>query len=372
MTDDHVQATDPRAATEDKVWVQAEVTRHLQSKISDLGLATLKKRRIYLDVNYWTHLADAMEGKPRHPDHQRLLACLKTAVLGGDAICVVGDDTLLELIKRKDPSKRLLLARTLDYLSAGTTIQHSFERAELEISRFVRRVETEEASFRPDHLVWRLPCSILGDIFPVPGPPISRRDAATLSKAYLDYVWAMTFETLVGRLNSAPSQPFSWDQTASALNAGNVAHQSEVGAFGEVFLKEAAGVLDVVGLDVAHRQVRDDLTGSTTVIGALNAFDQLKARVLLAFEQGTAGVSLPYVDIHAGIHAAVRRDKQRRLKPNDFHDFGHAAAALPYCSDFLTDGSLRTLLCSGPLNFDQKYSCRVMSSVSEALGVIGA
>lgn len=358
-------------AIEHKAWVQAEVSRHLRSKITELGCATLRKRRVYLDVNYWTDLADAIDGKPRHPDHQCLLSILEALVNSGNAICVVGDDTLLELFKRKDLSKRLLLARTMDLLSAGTVIQHSFERAELEVFEFLRVKERDEPYTPPVHLVWRRPCSFLGDRFPIPGPEISRQDAAAQSKRFLDYFWEQSFETMVGFRNGSPPPP-NWNRTADFINAANVEHQTEVGSFNDLFLREAAGVLDIIGLDIAHRRVRDDVTGLTTLSEALGAFDPLKTQVLSAFKRRATGTALPYVDIHAGVHSAIRRDKPRRLKPNDFHDFGHAAAALPYCSEFLTDGPLKTLLCGRPLNFDQRYGCHVVSSVSEALDLFNS
>ena len=91
--------------------------------------------------------------------------------------------------------------------------------------------------------------------------------------------------------------------------------------------------------------------------------------MLAAFKRHATGNALPYIDIHAGVHTAIRRDKKRRLKPNDFHDFGHAAAAVPYCSVFLTDGPLKALLCSRPLNFDQRYGCHVVASVPETFGL---
>jgi len=366
-----MQVPDSEDLIENKAWVQSEVSRHLRLKISELGSATMKKRRVYLDVNYWTDLADAMDGKPRHPDYLCLLSMLEDFVSSGSTICVVGDDTLLELFKRKDLSKRLLLARTMDCLSGGTMIQYCFERAELEVFEFIRENEKAAPCSPPAHLVWRKPCSFLGDIFPIPGPEISRQDAAAQSKAFLDYFWELSFERMVGTLRNSLSLP-NWKGTADSVNDANTERQAEIGNFDDLFLREVAGVLDIISLDIAHRRVRDDVAGTTTVSDALEAFQPAKARVLAAYRRRATGTALPYVDIHAGVHSAIRRDKQRRLKPNDFHDFGHAAAALPYCSDFLTDGPLKALLCSRPLNFDQRYSCRVASSLSEALDLFNS
>jgi len=364
-----MHVTDSELEIEHKARVQSEVGRHLRSKIYDLGITTMRKRRVYLDVNYWTHLADAMDGYPRHPDYSCLFSALDDLVISGTATCVVGDDTLLELFKRKDPLKRLLLARTMDRLSNGIVIQHCFERAEQEVLEFFREKGQHTTCSPPAHLVWRKPCSFLGDIFPIPGPQISSQNAAAQSKAFLDYLWEMSFETMICTFKRIPTLP-NWLRTADIINAANIEHQAEVRNFDDLFLSEVAGVLDIIGFDIAHRRVRDDVTGSTTISDVLEEFQTVKSWVVTAFTQKAAGSALPYVDIHAGIHTAIRRDKQRQLKPNDFHDFGHAAAAIPYCSDFLTDGPLKALICSSPLNFDQRYGCEVVSSVHEALDLI--
>jgi hypothetical protein len=69
--------------------------------------------------------------------------------------------------------------------------------------------------------------------------------------------------------------------------------------------------------------------------------------------------------VPAVIHAAIRA-ANRAVKPNDIYDFRHAAA-LPHCRAFFTDGSLRTLICSGHTALDREYACAVVSKTSRCL-----
>lgn len=57
--------------------------------------------------------------------------------------------------------------------------------------------------------------------------------------------------------------------------------------------------------------------------------------------QGEHRDRLPTLHVQASLHALFRceyRDKE--LKGNDLFDFGHTAAALGYCSVFLTEAGI--------------------------------
>ena len=60
--------------------------------------------------------------------------------------------------------------------------------------------------------------------------------------------------------------------------------------------------------------------------------------------------------VPAMVHAAVRSEAKRKIKPNDIFDFRHAAAALPHCRAFFTDGPLKKLITSQGKMFSRKRS----------------
>jgi hypothetical protein len=88
------------------------------------------------------------------------------------------------------------------------------------------------------------------------------------------------------------------------------------------------------------------------------------------FEARRISTEIPGVHISSGLHAAVRLDRNRKYKANDFEDFRHAVVALPYYDIFCTEKSLRHLLCHQPLQYDQAYGTRVVSDDAEVLDAL--
>lgn len=86
-----------------------------------------------------------------------------------------------------------------------------------------------------------------------------------------------------------------------------------------------------------------------------------------AFKKPAAKDVLRSLHIGASIHAAMRWDKDRKFKPNDYYDFEHATAALSYCDAFLTEKPLRDLVTRPQTNLEIVNGCRVFSDVQSAV-----
>jgi hypothetical protein len=71
--------------------------------------------------------------------------------------------------------------------------------------------------------------------------------------------------------------------------------------------------------------------------------------------------------VPAMVHAAIRSEAKRKIKPNDIFDFRHAAAALPHCQAFFTDGPLKKLITSGHVKLDALYGCSIAATPAEAI-----
>ena len=78
-----------------------------------------------------------------------------------------------------------------------------------------------------------------------------------------------------------------------------------------------------------------------------------------AFKKPETRNGLRSLHIGASIHAAMRWDKKRKFKPNDYYDFEHATAALSYCDAFLTEGSLHSLATRPQVNLEAVNGCWV-------------
>ncbi|MFC7332426.1 hypothetical protein [Rhodocista pekingensis] len=89
-----------------------------------------------------------------------------------------------------------------------------------------------------------------------------------------------------------------------------------------------------------------------------------------AFKRPETKGALRCIHIGASIHAAMRWDKRRQYKPNDYYDFEHATAALSYCDAFLTERPLRDLVTRPQINLESINGCRVFSDIEEAADYI--
>jgi len=79
---------------------------------------------------------------------------------------------------------------------------------------------------------------------------------------------------------------------------------------------------------------------------------------------------MPTIHILSALYAAVIWDKQQRFQDNDFYDFRHATAALPYCDYFFTEKRLAHLLTQNLLGLDKFYQCTVKSKEKEAISYL--
>ena len=96
----------------------------------------------------------------------------------------------------------------------------------------------------------------------------------------------------------------------------------------------------------------------------------LRQAVALGMAKAEGRAAFGNIVVPATLHAAFRAERGRRFKPNDVFDFRHAAAALPNCDVFLTEGKLARLMRTGHVALAQNYSCRVASNAGEAIELL--
>ena len=141
--------------------------------------------------------------------------------------------------------------------------------------------------------------------------------------------------------------------------------------FESLFLDEVTGLLQGYGefggglmTHLAQEAgVNSPADANTTALGGR----MLGQLIRLAFEHKKISTELPSIEIPSGLYAIVRLSPNRKYKKGDFEDFRHATLAMPYFDVFLTESSLKHTLTNKPLNFDQKYGCKVISSEDDAL-----
>lgn len=158
-------------------------------------------------------------------------------------------------------------------------------------------------------------------------------------------------------------------------NAERDRHVHEITSFERAYEIEVRGAIDAMGhtaMDImvewARRQnIPAPLPGTPEGEKARNMIMNMLAAAL---ETEDAKKALRTLHVEASLHAAMRWDKPRRFKPNDFHDFRHAAGALGYCDAFLTEGPLLELVMSPRLGLRDLSGCRVASELEDAVDLV--
>lgn len=355
-----------RRALVEEYWSERGVTHpddFARQKRVRLGEAVLGRARVYLDTNFWIDLRKAAHGEPPTAAHGELLRVLRALFAAGTAVCPLTEPAILELLKQKSRDARIASARLVDELSGGVALQPHEARLRSELLHFVRRYGPKKADLYPfEQMAWTRTSFVFGDVMPTSAIPELDSDAVCAS--FDDYAWTISLEEMVGALPEFASPLTALDQRGLAhrLTEGKFTHADDVRTFRDAYKAEVAGAVD------AHGDLIDDVgpylfereTGRPAPAqDAARGNPMLRKLIIAALRKDPKRRDLPTINIQAGIHAAMRCDRTRTFKPSDWLDFMHATAALPYCSLFLTDRSLATLLTCGPLDYENQFDCRV-------------
>ena len=143
-------------------------------------------------------------------------------------------------------------------------------------------------------------------------------------------------------------------------------HADEIHSLKQAFMMEVAGILDVYRDDIAGTLAHihnSETVAPTGVEAEVEVITEL-------FRTGQIGTSLPFFNTQAGLHALFRWNRGQKFKPNDWLDYVHAGAALPYFDIFLTEKALASTVTSPALCYESLYGTRVCSDPAEALDVL--
>ncbi len=188
-----------------------------------------------------------------------------------------------------------------------------------------------------------------------------------------DALWDISLVDFLGVVGTL-SGPSPFERLATHLNAGNAEHAATVTSFAEAYRQEARGAADFgarEGLSIIFEMGRrhgqsppEKFAESESLEGQIAG---LIAGVLMSRDHRT---QLPMLHVMTCIHANIRLNRARQFKPNDFYDFNHAAAALPYCDALLTERSLADLTKRTNTALAKTYACRVTADLDEAVSIV--
>lgn len=327
------------------------------------------RQAVFLDTNFWVMARQAALGESDDPELISLLGAFRMAVQSGKAFFPVTSD-LIEEFSKQSPERLQGTMKMVDALSLGVAMVPSHERTAIEIELFTARAH-------PDHPpqprpLWTAYAFALGyqDLRP-PGIEI---DAAMLVRL-AERAW-MAPPSLWSRNHSGVFDARTESaRLAAYLNEQEALYAHEIDSHATALRIEVAGAASMIE-GIAAREYRRiaEAAGQTAeandIANSRRVGKKMAQLFAVSLEQEVNQRALPSLYIGAMLHAAVRSEEKRKIKPNDIFDFRHAAAALPHCSAFFTDGSLRKLITSGHTGLDALYSCRVAATPSEAVAIL--
>lgn len=333
----------------------------------DLEKILQGKTPVYLDMNFWISMRDVVSGVETGAAEIALLNALRYGVRAGKIFCPVTAETIEELTKQNVES----MAKTMnliEVLSLGVAMVPRAERVAIEFQDFM--ATAWPTARPPTRSIWTAFAFAFGyeDLDPqIKGLVVDD----SLVCALAEKAWNAQPSVLARTLESnAFEARVRSEATAKYLNEQNALHVEEVNNFETAWKIEVKGVCSLME-DIVHQEI---LRIADTEGRAVNRVSRETARLvsqMMAFslQSPTNRRKFGSLYVPAVIHAAFRAER-RKIKANDIYDFHHAAAALPYCAAFFTDGPLRTLLTSGHTALDREYRVRVVSKASEALEVL--
>lgn len=341
-----------------------------------LGLEVSNKKKIYLDKRYWIFIREAHMGRARKSIHMDLLSKLREFVDSKNGICPISESLFCELNKQTDIKTRRATAELIDELSLGVSLCPFYERVGTEIANFIYKAGGLEV-YKLNELVWLKLSYTLGVIW----PSISSLEKETeklIQKAFTEHMWNISLVEVIDALAKGENiDPPTFDDLAKNLNVNNAAHSEEITNFEQAYLAEISGGFSLfksVAVDILDGLFLKT-TGQRSCISMEERTkyeNELHVYFVNLFKSGKVSKQLPSLHVHAKCHAAIRCDKQRKIKSNDIYDFQHAAGAVGYCDAFFTENPLKILLTSRHVALDREIGCTVISDEIEAVKYLEA
>ncbi|NNC73547.1 MAG: hypothetical protein HKN78_11820 [Sphingomonadaceae bacterium] len=352
-------------------WPTGAGADHILKRQWELVDLLSSRSPIFLDTKFWIMARQAAFEEVDDPDVVSLLGALRLAVESGRFIFPVTSDLIAEFSKQT-PERLAQTMLLVDRLSLGVAMVPHHERTTFEMEAFnARAFPDHPPAPRP---LWTCYAFALGyeDMCP---PNVEANDALLVALAQEAWIGqpSMLAKMVPPELFASRSES---ERMAAYLNEQEALHAHEIDSHATALRIEIAGAASMLtgiaareyrrmAAAAGHAREADDIENSVRVGRRVTG---MLAQALEKDEHRRAFGSL-YVP--AMLHAAVRSEANRKIKPNDIFDFRHAAAALPYCRAFLTDGPLRSLITSGHVRLDRLYGCEIVATPAEAIELIG-
>lgn len=347
--------------------------QYTKKKRLQLGEEITNYKKIYLDTNYWLELRNTILGRPKNNYFVKLLELLRNGVKVGKLICPISDENYYEILQQTDPVTLNASANLIDDLSKGIVLLSTEERIQSEILYFIRSLTNNKTYIHhPNVFVWSKVSYVFG-VFHPKSISSSPEEELVIQKAFFDQMWSISLMEMLETIGieNILTMP-RYNDISNKLNESKIQYAHENNSFKQLYLSELAGELDFFQylFEDALIYIFEEKNGHRPTIAEVQEADSGKKfanSVYHIFEKNKLGTYFPSLVINAGLHASVRQNVNRKFKKNDFSDFRHAQAAIPYFDCMFTEHSLRDLVSRKNIAFDKKYNCNVLSDPSLAV-----
>ena len=344
------------------------IQQHSRARQIELGRSLAGRCKIFLDTRFWIILRETALGVRTEPAARKLLHNLRRGVAEGCLICPISASMFLELTKQSyGPNRRIGTAMLIDELSLGVSMIPSPIVMGTEIYSFFLKASGDTDLHLMQELIWTKVAYVLGDMYPSLAR-LSPTEELTIQVAFFDHLWDCSLTKMVKTIGGKIPPKDRFAELSRKTNEKNAEHKDELRSFAQTYDIELRGAIELAGevaADVLHQLAEKDAGCklSPTPEERENSVNICRNLLYYSFKKPETKESLRYLHIKASIHAAMRWDKDRKFKPNDYYDFEHAAAALGYCDLFLTEGPLHHLVTQTNINLEAINGCRVLSEI---------
>lgn len=351
-------------------WLDSPGASHIFARQCELELLLQDRIPIFLDTNFWVMAREAAFDECDDPELISLLEALLMAVESGKAFFPLTSDLIAEFSKQ-NPNRLSATMILVDQLSLGVAMIPHHERMAAEVEAFFSRAYP---GYPPERRpLWTSYAFAFG-YADVQLPGVTLDDS--LSVGFAEKAWMMP-PSLLAASQSPDLFAAQHDSAriAALLNEQQALHSAEIDSHGTAVRIEVAGSASMI-TGVAAREYRrialaaGELYDAADIPNSHRVGRTIAGMIAQGLQQGANRRLLGSLFVPAMLHAAGRSRANRKLSANDIFDFRHAAAALPHCRAFFTDGPLRSLITSGHMKLDTLYECKVVSTPAEGIAIL--
>ncbi|MDE1161989.1 MAG: hypothetical protein PW792_08590 [Acidobacteriaceae bacterium] len=337
-----------------------------------LELPAADKLVVYLDLNHWIGLSQALIGHRQGAAHVDTLEACRAARASGRVTFVLSGTAYIEVQRIKHPDQRRRLAEVVEELADFSTLVGRHVAMALELDAVLDPIAKRPSQLSKVPLLGRGVRHAFGiqSGFSIMGPEgdVTESFRQRYGPAKFD---AHMAETMLKMERSIFRGPMNADEEKGLRSYGYLPESTV--AMAQKRLEHELSYKRTMDADPSIR--RGDLTDYVSVRELLIEFQDILPRtlqqrglVLADLREGReAGRrlvhSMPSTDVSITLKSAWHRNGQREWATNDIFDIDALSLAMPYCDVVVTEKACAHILRTAKI--DQRMNTALLTNLQE-------